>query len=104
MKVKITGRLFLSIALCTACAVQAQEQSDNKIRLSIGHFRPLEAEVNKFLRPIQRESIDAAPMPITAEERAILDSGTLTMLKTQEFFARMQARKERMRKAEEEFR
>ena len=104
MKVKITGRLFLSIALCTACAVQAQEQSDNKIRLSIGHFRPLEAEVNKFLRPIQRESIDAAPMPITAEERAILDSGTLTMLKTQEFFAKMQARKERMRKAEEEFR
>ena len=104
MKVKATIKLFLPLALCTACAVQAQEQTDNKIRLSIGHFRPLEAEVNKFLRPIQRESVDAAPMPITAEERAILDSGTLTMLKTQEFFAKMQARKERMRKAEEEFR
>jgi len=92
----------LSVALCAVAVgiVHAAEP----IRLSVGNFRPLEAEINKYLTPIQRQSIDAAPMPISAEERAILDSATLTMLKTQEFFAKMQARKERMRKAEEAFR
>jgi len=95
-------KLMVAVAVGTLglCVARAAEP----VRLSVGNFRPLEAEINKYLTPIQRQSIDAAPMPISAEERAILDSGTLTILKTQEFFAKMQARKDRMRKQEEAFR
>ena len=102
MKIRSVGRTFLSAVIGVAGVVSAQ--AADQIGLSIGNFRPLEAELNKYLTPIQRQSVDAAPMPISAEERAVLDSGTLTLLKTQEFFAKMQARKERMRKQEEAFR
>ena len=84
-------------AAMTATCAKAAEQ----IGLSVLHFRPLDAELNKFLTPIQRKSINAAPMKITPEERSILDSATLTMLKTEEFFAKMRARKEQMLKDEE---
>lgn len=101
MKAKSRSKAFLAMAIACVCVVCAD--AAEQIGLSIMNFRPLEAELNKFLTPVQRKAIDAEPMPISAEERAILDSGTLTMLKTQEFFAKMQARKDRMRKQEEAY-
>lgn len=90
----------VALAMTAILCVQAAEQ----IGLSVLHFRPLEAEINKFLTPVQRKSINAAPMKITPEERSILDSATLTKLKSQEFFERMRARQEQMRKDEEAYR
>ena len=97
MKKLMTVAAFVMTA---AMCAQAAEQ----IGLSVLHFRPLEAELNKFLTPVKRQSINAAPMKITSEERSILDSATLTMLKSQEFFERMRARKEQMLKDEEAYR
>ena len=82
--------------VCSAFAVEP-------IRLSVGNFRPLEAEINKYLKPIERESIDAAPMPISAEERANLDSKDLAALKKSEFYEKVRARKEMVRKQQEAF-
>ena len=96
---KLMYPLVGAVLVCGA-SLEAAE----KISLSVGNFRPIAAEINKYLAPIQRQAIEAEPMPISAEDRAILDSGTLTMLKTQEFFAKMQARREKLRQREEAYR
>lgn len=90
---------LLGAALIFGAPVEGAE----KIALSICNFRPLAAELNKYLTPIQRQAIEADPLPISAEERAILDSKTLTVLKTEEFFAKLQARKEKLRQREEAY-
>jgi len=102
MKIRSVNRVLLSMSIGVTCVISAR--AADQIALSIGHFRPLEAEINKFLKPIQRESLDASPMQISSVEMANLDSATLALLKTEEFFAKVQARKERVLKAEEEFR
>ncbi len=94
----------LTIAAIAVMMAVPFAQAAEQIGLSVLHFRPLEAELNKFLTPVQRKSINAEPMKITAEERAILDSKTLAMLKSQEFFDKMRVRKEQMRKDEEAYR
>ena len=68
MKIESFGKEASLFVLCATAVGLAQ--SAEPIRLSVGNFRPLEAEINKFLVPIQRQSIEAAPMPISAEERA----------------------------------
>ena len=102
MKAKSRFEAVLATAIACVCVVCAD--AAEQIGLSVLHFRPLDAELNKFLKPVQRKSVNSEPMKLTPQEMACLDSQDATALKLANFWERMQARKAQMQKDEEAYR
>ena len=90
MKAKSRFEAVLATAIACVCVVCAD--AAEQIGLSVLHFRPLDAELNKFLKPVQRKSVNSEPMKLTPQEMACLDSQDATALKLANFWERMQAR------------
>lgn len=74
MKVALVG--MLGIAWTSLAA--------EPIGLSVGNFRPLEAETSKYLAPVQRQSLDDGKTALTDEDRKFLDAEDLGAIRRNE--------------------
>jgi hypothetical protein len=63
LAIVLTSGLFLAPIVRSA---------DERIDLSVGNFRPLEAETSKFLTPIARTTLGAGTTDLSAEDRQFL--------------------------------
>ena len=93
MKCKRLIPLVLVGLMAAVGVAKAQERID----LSVGNFRPLEAETSKFLTPIQRTPVAGQQTDLSAEDRSYLSPEELGEIRKMEVLQKI---KERMKDIE----
>lgn len=83
---------LMPLALIGLMAASGFATAQDRIDLSVGNFRPLEAETSKFLTPIQRKPVAGQQTDLTAEDRSYLSPEELGEIRKMEVYQKIQER------------
>lgn len=97
MKQKSAIALAFAGMLGLSAAAFAAEQ----IALSVGNFRPMEAETSKYLTPIKHQSLEESKTDLSAEDRKFLSPEELGAIRRDEIRQKIYERKLAIREMEE---
>ena len=97
MKQKSAIILAFAGMLGIAAAAFAAEQ----IALSVGNFRPMEAETSKYLTPVKHQSLEDSKSDLSAEDRKFLSPEELGAIRRDEIRQKIYERKLAIREMEE---
>lgn len=97
MKQKSAIALAFAGMLGLSAAAFAAEQ----IALSVGNFRPMEAETSKYLTPVKHQSLEESKTDLSAEDRKFLSPEELGAIRRDEIRQKIYERKLAIREMEE---
>lgn len=93
-------RYLIPLALIGVVGMASAVLAEDRIDLSIGNFRPLEAETAKFLTPIQRTPLAGQNTDLSAEDRAYLTPEEQGAIRKAEIYQKIQERMKDIEAAE----
>ena len=93
-------KLLVPLVLIGMMGISTGSKADERIDLSIGNFRPLEAETSKYLTPIQRTPIAGQKTDLSAEDRSFLSPEELGEIRKMEIYQKIQERMKEIQAAE----
>ncbi len=93
----------LNIALAGLLGMAAASLAIEPIALSVGNFRPLEAETSKYLQPVKRDTgiVAGRKTELTAEDRKYLSADELGQIRKDEVREKIEERRKSIRALED---
>ena len=91
---------LMSLVVIGMLGIAGVAKAEERIDLSVGNFRPLEAETSKFLTPIQRTPVAGQKTDLSAEDRSYLSPEELGEIRKMEVYQKIKERMSEIATAE----